>query len=112
MLLIAGDWSSGILYFQSCLLEDRCLIVARDFNFMMSLEEVWGFGKSEDPLSYYFKTKFEEMKLIDIAPNVLTPTLSNGRCGDVGITKRLDRFFLWLRTRVRNLVSTDIGLIQ
>ena len=31
---------------------------------------------------------------MDIVPNVLCPTWSNGRCGDTGLGKRLDRFLL------------------
>ena len=60
----------------------------------MSTEEIWGVGKSEDPLSYFFISKFEEMKLVDIFPNVMIRTWSNGWCGDMGLAKWLDRFFL------------------
>ena len=34
------------------------------------------------------------MKLVDIVPNVLCQTCLNGRCGEEGLVKILDRFFL------------------
>ena len=58
------------------------------------MDEVLGAGKSDDPISDYFKTKIEEMKLVDIVPNVLCQTCLNGRCGEEGLVKILDRFFL------------------
>ena len=60
---------------------DKSLIVRVDFNFTMSTQKIWGAGKSEDTLTYFFIAKFEEMKLVDAVPNVMIPTLSNGRCG-------------------------------
>ena len=32
--------------------------------------------------------------MIDVAPSILVPAWSNGRCGGGGIAKRLDRFFM------------------
>ena len=34
------------------------------------------------------------MKLVDIIPNVMVPTWSNGRCGGDGLAKWLNRLFL------------------
>ena len=62
---------------------------------MLSLDEVWGSGKIEDPISEYFRAEIEEMKLVEIVPNVLCPTWSNGRCGVVGLDKIHDRFLLY-----------------
>ena len=75
-------------------MDDRSLIIDGDLNLMLSMDEVWGAGKSEDPISDYFRSKIEELKLVDIIRNVLCPTWSNGRCGDAGLEKRLDRFLL------------------
>ena len=49
------------------------------------MDEVRGTCKSEDPLSEYFREKLEENKPLDITPNVLTPTCTNGRCGGEGL---------------------------
>ena len=80
--------------FQSGLLYDRSLIVAGDLSLTLSLDEVWGVGKIEDPISDFLKAEMEEMKLVDIETNVLCPTWSNGRCGALGLAKILDRFML------------------
>ena len=61
---------------------------------MLSMDEVWGAGKIEDPISEYFSGKIEDMKLVDIVPNLLCHAWSNGRCGAVGLAKILDRFLL------------------
>ena len=80
--------------FQSGILANMSLIVVGDFNFMMSNQGIWGDVKSEDSLTYFFTAKFEEMKLVDVVPNVMIPTWSNGRCRGVGLAKWLDEFFL------------------
>ena len=51
-------------------------------------------GKIEYPISDFFKEKMEEQKLVDIVPNVLCPTWSNGRCGPSVLAKRLEIFML------------------
>ena len=68
--------------------------MANDFNLTLSMEEVWEDGKYEDPISDYFKSKFEEVKLMDIVPDPLFPTWSNGGCGKAGIAKRLECFLM------------------
>ena len=90
---------------------DRSLIVMVDFNFTMSTQKIWGTGKSEDTLTYFFIAKFEEMKLVDVVPNVMIPTLSNGRCGGVGLAKWFKTGFFLVRICVRILESTVHGHI-
>lgn len=53
-----------------------------------------GEGKDCDPLSDFFISTFENYKLQDISPFVLSPTWSNKRVGALAISKRLDRFFM------------------
>ena len=68
--------------------------MAGNFNFTMSSDETWGLGNHVDHLYDYFVSLFEDVRLIDIVPNVLVPTWSNSRCGGACISKRLDRFFM------------------
>ena len=70
------------------------LILAVDLNFTWSTDEVWGSGRSLDLLWDYFSTLFDDAQLVDVSLTVISPTWSNGRCGLVGIAKRLDIFFM------------------
>ena len=60
----------------------------------MSTQGIWQAEKLKDSFTYFFRAKFEEMKLVDVVPNVMIPTLSNGHCGGVGLAKWLDKCFL------------------
>ena len=60
----------------------------------MSSYEIWGKRVVLDPLSSFFKHLFDSMGLIDTAPSIAGPTWRNGRVGNDGINKRLDRFLV------------------
>lgn len=83
------DWikASGIL-------SDDYTIVAGDLNFTISARDIWGHGRSVDPLADYFIRYFENENLTDVKPAILSPTWSNKRTGPKGLAKRLDRFFV------------------
>ena len=51
-------------------------------------------GRTKDPIVDFFKSKMEEHKLVDIIPNVLSPTWLNGSFGASSLSKRLDRFLM------------------
>jgi hypothetical protein len=55
---------------------------------------VWGSSARADPLSDYFSNMLQDVGLVDLPPTHLSPTWHNGRTGEVGISKRLDRFLL------------------
>ena len=78
--------ASGILNYHK-------IIMGEDLNFTLSAEEIWGTGRFSDPLRDNFRAYLENEGLNDIILVVLTPTWSNGRLGQVGIAKCLDRFF-------------------
>lgn len=69
-------------------------IIAGDLNFTISEGEVWGCGKSVDPLADYIVNLFEEVNPIDVKPAILSPTWSNRHIGSAGIAKRLDHFYV------------------
>ena len=50
--------------------------------------------KSKDPLGAYFAENFEREELVDVELVPIFPTLHNGRSGECGVEKSLDRFFL------------------
>ena len=70
------------------------LVLAGDLNLTLNGSEVWGKKALTDPLGPYFTHLFSSHQLIDIAPVYAGPTWRNGRSGDDGISKRLDRFLL------------------
>jgi hypothetical protein len=70
------------------------LIMVGDMNFTINSEEVWGTTTLVDPLAVFFKELFEKNKLVDVAPAELVPTWRNGRSGEYGIAKRLDRIYV------------------
>ena len=45
------------IVFEYGIMDDRSLIVARDFNLTLSQDEVWGTEKIDDPIAVFFKTK-------------------------------------------------------
>ena len=47
-----------------------------------------------DPLASYFAQLISCNHLVDLSSNCLGPTWRNGRVGEAGICKRLDRFLL------------------
>jgi exonuclease III len=66
------------------------LIIAGDFNLLLSPEEAWG-GNQTDTVDGYFSNLFSTNHLIDIKPTKLLPTWRNGRQGHEAISRRLDR---------------------
>ena len=61
----------------------------------MNASETWGKKVVLDPLASHFKLFFDSLGLLDIAPTYVGPTWRNGRVGEEGINKRLDRFLLY-----------------
>jgi hypothetical protein len=76
------------------LLAGTNLIVAGDFNFTLNVDEVWGNTTLQDQAAGHLKSIFLRNKLVDIIPEVITPTWRNGRSGSESISKRLDRVFI------------------
>ena len=76
------------------LLSTPNLILAGDLNFTLSASEIWGAKAIVDPLGPTLSTLFSAHHLVDIAPSCAGPTWRNGRAGEAGISKRLDRFLL------------------
>ena len=70
------------------------LLLARDLNFTLSSAEVWGLKARLDPLASFFSQLISGNKLVDLSMDPSSPTWRNGHSGDVGISKRLDRFLL------------------
>ena len=70
------------------------LILAGDLNFTLNASEIWGSKLQLDPLGPFFSELFSDHHLVDVAPTGVGPTWRNGRMGEEGISKRLDRFLL------------------
>ena len=70
------------------------LILAGDLNLALNGSEVWGTKALPDPLGPFFTKLFSDHQLADVAPTCAGPTWRNGRSGDEGICKKLDRFLL------------------
>jgi hypothetical protein len=70
------------------------LIVAGDFNLTTRVDEVWGALTHLDKLAGFFDDLFQENHLVDLLPNVLVSTWTNGRAGVDCISKRLDRILV------------------
>jgi hypothetical protein len=70
------------------------LIMARDMNFMINSEEVWGATALVDSLAVFFKELFLKNKLVDVTPTEVVPTWRNGIYGDDGIAKRLNKIYV------------------
>jgi hypothetical protein len=61
---------------------------------MLSLNEVWVQNPFQNPLESFFSRWMEKYNLIDMAPNNLSHTWSNGRKGLASMEKRFDHFFI------------------
>ena len=70
------------------------LILAGDLNFTLNVSEIWGTRAQLDPLGLFFSKLFSDHHLVDVAPSYAGPTWRNGRMGEDGISKRLDRYLL------------------
>ena len=70
------------------------LILAGDLNLTLNASEIWGSKALSDPLGSFFSKLFSDHHLVDVAPPSAGPTWRNGRIGEDGISKRLDRFLL------------------
>jgi hypothetical protein len=58
------------------------------------MREIWGSRARPDPLANYFSSMFSSTNLVDIVPEVISPTWRNGRLGSDMISKGLERFFM------------------
>ena len=70
------------------------LILACDLNLTLNASDIWGSKAQVDPLGPFFSKLFSDHHLVDVAPPFVGPTWRNGRMGEDGISKRLDRFLL------------------
>ena len=70
------------------------LILARDLNFTLNVSNIWGNKAQLDPLGPLFFKLLSHHQLVDVAPSYAGPTWRNGRMGEEGISKRLDRLLL------------------
>ena len=70
------------------------LILTGDLNLTLNVSEIWGTKAQLDPLGPYFSKLFSDLLLVDVASSCVGPTWRNGRIGEEGISKRLDRFLL------------------
>ena len=70
------------------------LIMAGDLNLTLNASDIWGSKAHPDPLGPYFSKLFSDHHLVDVAPSCAGPTWRNGRIGEDGISKRIDRFLL------------------
>ena len=75
------------------LLKTSGLIIGGDLNFTISAREVWGSTRL-DPDADFFHDLIRDEGLFDVEPAILRPTWQNGRGGQAGIGKRLDRFMV------------------
>jgi hypothetical protein len=56
------------------LLTTKDLILARDLNFTLNIDEIWGSAATLDPLAPFFKDLFDYTPLVDVALIELVPT--------------------------------------
>ena len=70
------------------------LILAGDLNLTLNASEIWGSKAHPEPLGSFFSKLFSDHHLVDVALSCAGPTWRNGRIGEDGISKRLDRFLL------------------
>ena len=77
------------------------IIFSGDLNFTVSTKEVWGQNARQDPLGPFFIDFLRESGLVDIEPVELKPTWRNGRYGEEGIGKRIEKLYM-----SKNLVSS------
>jgi exonuclease III len=92
------------------LLSHKNMIVARDFNFTLSVGEIWGDSTQPNQLAGFFKELFLDNGLVDILPDNVVPSWRNDRSRSESIMKRLDMVFVvadFLRTigRYRSWVA-------
>ena len=70
------------------------IILTGDLNLTLNYSEIWGSKAHPDPLGPFFSKLFSDHHLVDVAPPCAGPIWRNGRIGEDGISKRLDRFLL------------------
>ena len=70
------------------------LILVGDLNFTLNAGDIWGKSARLDHLAPFLKNFLSVNNLIDLAPPCVGLTWKNGRVGDDGIGKRINRFLL------------------
>jgi hypothetical protein len=91
---IYGPYTNRIMFWEDIIhagvLSKPQSIIRGDFNFTVSLREVWGSNPRPDGQRDFFISLMEDLKLVDIEPIKVIPTWSNGRSGQETIAKCLD----------------------
>ena len=92
-----GPYRDREAYWQQLMDEDlikgSLTILGGDMNFTVSPAEVWG-STRWDPLADFFRDFMDEVGVVDICPDPLSPTWRNNRIVSEGVAKRLDRFLI------------------
>ena len=70
------------------------LLLAGDLNFTLSSFEIWGPKARPNPLSPFFSRLLTYNNLINLNVCSPSPTWRNGRIGEDGFSKRLDRLVI------------------
>jgi len=78
----------------SILLAKPNLILAGDFNFILSSSEIWGENVSSEVATSQFSDIFQQHNLVDHLSTEVIPTWRNGKSCTTIILKCLDRFFI------------------
>ena len=98
ILNVYGPYKDKVFFWDkalhSGLLNLPNLVLAGDLNLTLHPSDIWGSKASLDHHSEHFLALFESVGLVDVAPPSIGPTWRNGRAGEEGICKRLDRFLI------------------
>lgn len=85
------------------------LVMVRDLNCIIGLDEVWGKSKRVDAMAELIKDIIIHHNFVEIFPSMFAPTWENGRAGDGYVAKSLDQFLLYEQIVERlGFVHSDI----